>query len=232
MPQILDVVALSPTQAGMTAISRADPTYDPYLVTISLDLVGVTPHLISRLRPALAALCRRHPHLLGRVRSEGLPHPVLLVLDSGCPMWQGYDFRTEPDPMAAAQRFRATEGNRPLSISDGPLIRATLLHVGGEDSSGHCILLLTMHHLVIDGWCMPLLIEELVALIRGDEALLGSPVPLRNHVAWLRNRLSPNRHGGRSLRIWRRCRVLDVGSVFWLRWWGNSGSGPPTPRPS
>ncbi|RRD49748.1 AMP-binding protein [Arachnia propionica] len=185
MPQILDVVALSPTQAGMTAISRADLTYDPYLVTISLDLVGVTPHLISRLRPALAALCRRHPHLLGRVRSEGLPHPVLLVLDSGCPIWQVYDFRTEPDPMAAAQRFRATEGNRPLSISDGPLIRATLLHVGGEDSSGHCILLLTMHHLVIDGWCMPLLIEELVALIRGDEALLGPPTPLRNHAAWL-----------------------------------------------
>lgn len=185
MTSIVDVVALSPTQAGMVAVSASHPTYDPYLVTMAFDLTEITTTQVHRLRSALEGLCQRHGHLTGQIRSEGLPHPVLLIRDGARPQWEMRDLRAEPDPIAAAQELRATEGNRPLSLSTGPLTRATLLQVGGDSVRGRYVLLLTMHHVIIDGWCMPTLVSELVSLMSETGNHLEPPVPLRNYASWI-----------------------------------------------
>lgn len=185
MTSIVDALALSPTQAGMVAVSAAQPTYDPYLVTLALDLTGVAASQVPELRRALEELCRRHGHLAGQIRSEGLPHPVLLIRDGARPVWQTRDLRAEPDPIAAAQQIRTTEGNRPLPLSTGPLTRATLLQVSGDATDGHYVLLLTMHHVVVDGWCLPRLIGEYAALLGGAGDQVDPPVPLRTYASWI-----------------------------------------------
>ncbi|MCP4666251.1 MAG: non-ribosomal peptide synthetase, partial [Deltaproteobacteria bacterium] len=59
-----------------------------------------------------------------------------------------------------ARRLATAEARRPFDLCRGPLLRATLLRLAGEE---HAVLL-TMHHIVSDGWSMGVLIRELAAL--------------------------------------------------------------------
>ena len=47
-------------------------------------------------------------------------------------------------------------------LSEGPLLRATLLRLRSEEH----VVLVTMHHIISDGWSMGVLIEEVAALYR------------------------------------------------------------------
>ena len=60
---------------------------------------------------------------------------------------------------------------RPFDLASGPVIRTTLFERGGED-----VLLLAVHHIVIDGWSFQLLFQEFVKLYAG--AVGGVPVTL------------------------------------------------------
>lgn len=61
---------------------------------------------------------------------------------------------------AKAQCLAKEEINRPFDLTQGPLIRAMLLHMSADDH----ILLFTMHHIVSDGWSTSILIKEITAL--------------------------------------------------------------------
>ena len=56
-----------------------------------------------------------------------------------------------------ALRIIAEEGQRPFNLSAGPLIRVRLLRL----SPAEHILILAMHHIVIDGWSIRVLLEEM-----------------------------------------------------------------------
>src|SRR5690606_9104878 len=58
------------------------------------------------------------------------------------------------------------------------LIRLTLLRRGPEEQ----VLLLTNHHLLLDGWSVPVLLRELSALYRGEP--LPDPFSWRQYLAW------------------------------------------------
>ncbi|HPL28580.1 MAG TPA: amino acid adenylation domain-containing protein, partial [Anaerolineae bacterium] len=73
---------------------------------------------------------------------------------------------------AELERLSAEEAQRPFDLARGPLTRATLLRLGPEDHA----FLLTMHHMVSDGWSMGVLLRELGALYPAFCA--GEPSPL------------------------------------------------------
>jgi amino acid adenylation domain-containing protein len=64
------------------------------------------------------------------------------------------------------------EALRPFSLQDGPLIRATLLILSADEH----VLLMTMHHIVSDGWSIGLIGRELSILYAAF--LRGQPSPL------------------------------------------------------
>ncbi|HEV7508688.1 MAG TPA: MupA/Atu3671 family FMN-dependent luciferase-like monooxygenase [Thermoanaerobaculia bacterium] len=75
---------------------------------------------------------------------------------------------------AEAGRIEWEEGRRPFDLAAGPLLRPFLLHLAGDSH----ILLLAIHHIVVDGWSLGVLGRELAALYRAaasEEAL--SPLP-------------------------------------------------------
>ncbi|HKN98220.1 MAG TPA: amino acid adenylation domain-containing protein, partial [Pseudonocardiaceae bacterium] len=80
---------------------------------------------------------------------------------------------------------------RPFDLRRGPLVRAALLGLG----DGAHLLVLTMHHIVTDGWSMGVLAGELGTLysaeVRGEPATLPA-LPLRyaDFAAWQRDRLA------------------------------------------
>jgi hypothetical protein len=77
------------------------------------------------------------------------------------------------DRQAEAMRLASEEAARPFHLVHGPLFRVTLLRLDGEEH----ILLLTMHHIVSDGWSGGVLRRELETLYAAFSAGRPSPLP-------------------------------------------------------
>jgi len=75
---------------------------------------------------------------------------------------------------AEARRLATDEAHAPFNLSVGPLLRARLLKLSDDDH----VLLLTMHHIVSDGWSMGVLVREMVALYEAFSQ--GGPSPLND----------------------------------------------------
>jgi amino acid adenylation domain-containing protein len=106
---------------------------------------------------------------------------------------------------AEAARLAAEEAQRPFDLAAGPLFRATLIELGHADH----LLLLTMHHIVSDGWSVStVLLPELgaayTALVGGREPSLPPlPVQYADFAVWQRE--------------WLRGDVLDRQLDYWRR---------------
>ncbi|HKH45556.1 MAG TPA: amino acid adenylation domain-containing protein, partial [Thermoanaerobaculia bacterium] len=94
---------------------------------------------------------------------------------------------------AAEAEMRAQAGEeirRPFDLVRGPLFRAILFRMGGE---GH-IAILTLHHIIADGWSLGVLIREISALYQSLAAGRPSPLPplpiqYADFAVWQRKRL-------------------------------------------
>lgn len=178
---LIDAVALSPLQRGLYAVSMTAGEWDPYLVRFALRFEGIGD--LDRLHRAWIAMAARHPQLTGQVRTDGLPHPVLLMFSDAEPDWTVTDVRAETDPVAAARRIYRAEGYRRVDLERGPLMRLHAVQVADDVFEVVC----TAHHIVVDGWSIPIMVTDLVALYDGSRPL-PDPVPLRQHAAWLADR--------------------------------------------
>ncbi|MCP4657327.1 MAG: AMP-binding protein, partial [bacterium] len=90
-----------------------------------------------------------------------------------------------------ARRLATTEARRPFDLCRGPLLRATVVRIADED---HAVLL-TMHHIVSDGWSMGVLTRELAALhtafFEGAPSPLDElPIQYADHAVWQRQWLT------------------------------------------
>ncbi|MFL5542424.1 MAG: non-ribosomal peptide synthetase, partial [Longimicrobiaceae bacterium] len=91
---------------------------------------------------------------------------------------------------AEVRRLASDDAARPFDLSAGPLFRAGLLRLGEEDH----VLLLSMPHVVSDGWSLGVLFRELSALYEayreGGESPLGElPVQYADYAVWQREHL-------------------------------------------
>ena len=91
---------------------------------------------------------------------------------------------------AEAVRLAAEEARRPFDLARGPLVRATLLRLDERDHA----LLLTMHHIVTDGWSFGVAAHELTTLYASfrdgtPAALPELPIQYADFAHWQRNRL-------------------------------------------
>ncbi|HYW08913.1 MAG TPA: amino acid adenylation domain-containing protein, partial [Longimicrobium sp.] len=85
------------------------------------------------------------------------------------------------------RRIIAEEADAPFDLARGPLIRGRLIRMAADDH----VLLLTMHHVVADGWSIGVLINELTVLYgafrRGEgDPLAPLPVQYADYAAWQR----------------------------------------------
>ncbi|HEV3051065.1 MAG TPA: amino acid adenylation domain-containing protein, partial [Longimicrobium sp.] len=97
---------------------------------------------------------------------------------------------SEAEREEAVRRRAGEEAQRAFDLSAGPLFRAALLRLGAEDHA----LLLTVHHIVSDGWSMGVLYRELSALYEAYREGRSSPLPelavqYADYAAWQREQL-------------------------------------------
>jgi amino acid adenylation domain-containing protein len=72
-----------------------------------------------------------------------------------------------------ARRLAIEAASRPFELGAGPLVRATLVSLGDRDNA----VILTMHHIITDGWSFGVAAGELATLYESHRA--GRPSPLR-----------------------------------------------------
>lgn len=179
---IEDVMALSPLQVGLLSralLGNADGA-DPYLITMAADIAG--PLDVSLLRECVDAILVRHPNLRVSFVHHDLPHPVQVVPSRVDPPWR--HIRCAPADLSAIENEERT---RSFDLEHGPLIRFLLAELGGQ----RWRFVITAHHIVLDGWSLPVLVSELLALYGadGDLSRLGDPPrPYRDYIGWLADR--------------------------------------------
>ena len=71
------------------------------------------------------------------------------------------------------QQFTIAEANRPFNLSKEPLLRLFFLQINPTEG----ILLLTIHHIISDGWSMGLLLKEITVLYKAFNSKQPSPLP-------------------------------------------------------
>jgi len=83
----------------------------------------------------------------------------------------------------------------PFDLAHGPLWRAQLFACGADEHDH--VLLLTLHHIIADGWSLGVLVDELSALYRGrlagaslDAVLPELPIQLPDYTDWQREELA------------------------------------------
>ncbi|MFF7971979.1 condensation domain-containing protein, partial [Streptomyces sp. NPDC007905] len=181
--RIEDVLPLSPLQAGLLFHAQYDETApDVYTVQFALSLSG--PLDVAVLRGAAAKLLERHPSLRAGFRARRDGDPVQVVHRTVPLHFAEHDLRAlDPaDRRREQERLVAEDRARRFDPAVPPLLRFTLIRLA-DDSH---VLLLTNHHILLDGWSMPLLIEDLLRLYADPTGCdLPAAVPHRTYLAWL-----------------------------------------------
>jgi len=185
--EIADVLPLTPLQQGLLfqagfAEATGDSTEaDVYAVQLALTVTGALDAV--RLRDAVHTVVKRHPNLAARF-SEEYGEPVQIISAEPVIAWQHVELTGEAD--RRVEELSAAERAAVCRLFTEPVFRATLISGLGDAEDGGASkhrLFLTAHHIVIDGWSLPILLQEIFSVYYGQR--LPSPAPYRNFVTWL-----------------------------------------------
>lgn len=128
---------------------------------------------VTALERSLGEVIRRHESLRTTFRSvDGEPSQAIAP-DITLPLTV-IKLQVPPDQREAeAQRKAIEEAQQPLDLAQGPLLRVKLLRLTEEEH----VLLLTMHHIVSDGWSLEVFLRELTLLYKAFSTNQPSPLP-------------------------------------------------------
>ncbi|KAF9305687.1 hypothetical protein BG003_001247, partial [Podila horticola] len=183
---------LSFAQQRLWFLAQLDGVSETYRVSIACRLGGDLSH--SALQQALDSLFCRHETLRSVfVSVSDQPKVLLLPADSGLPL-VFHDLRNEQDKETLAKRLTAQEAAVPFDLGKGPLVRAQLTQIADDEH----IFLLTMHHIIVDGWSVGVLFRDLSDLYRAyfsgmPESLASLSIQYPDYAAWQRQWLTEDR---------------------------------------
>src|SRR5215218_7955956 len=192
---------LSFAQQRLWFLDRMGPGSPLYNIPAAFAMTG--PLDAPALEAALREVVRRHEALRTTFadRSEG---PVQVIHRQGDLPFAAADLRALPagERRAEAWRRAVGEARRPFDLERGPLLRALLLRMSEEEH----LVVLTIHHIVSDGWSMGVLVREIAALYPAFAAgraprLPELPIQYADFSLWQRE--------------WLRGGALDAQLGFW-----------------
>ncbi|HYO14677.1 MAG TPA: amino acid adenylation domain-containing protein, partial [Thermoanaerobaculia bacterium] len=198
-----DDLPLSFAQQRLWFLDQLAPESPLYNLPAPLRIAG--PLDVAVLARSLTEIVRRH-EVLRTVFASVDGELVQRVQPSGSFGLPVIDLSALPEAEreALALALAGTEASRPFDLVRGPLFRSALLRMGPEDH----VALVTMHHIVSDGWSMDLMVRELTTLypafLAGDRSPLPPlPVQYADFALWQRS--------------WLQGEVLESQVDYWKR---------------
>ncbi|HTN88778.1 MAG TPA: amino acid adenylation domain-containing protein [Sorangium sp.] len=181
-----DAYPLSAMQEGMLFHALRDPTSGVYVEQVAFKIPKAL--VVTAFKEALQALLARHAVLRTAFVWEGADE-LMQVVRSGVPLpWAELDWRGVPESeqQDRTSSWLAEDRANGVDASVAPLMRFTLIRLTEE--AYQCIW--TFHHVILDGWSLPLLFTEMLQLYEsardGRPAAMPSRRPFRDHIAWLK----------------------------------------------
>lgn len=181
---------LSFAQQRLWFLDQLEPGRAAYHVPILIRLTGLLD--VSTLEKSVREVINRHESLRTTFRKVD-ERPVQVIASPGAWRLNAIDLSAIKEAEAEARRLAQKEALLPFDLSTGPLFRATLWRL----NAGEHILLLSMHHIVADGWSIGIFVSELSALYNAFAG--GRPSPLTelpyqyvDFAQWQRQQLSGN----------------------------------------
>jgi amino acid adenylation domain-containing protein len=183
-PPGLDPVPASYAQERLWFLDRLAPGGTAYNMPLALRIQGDVSQ--ATLETVLGELVRRH-ETLRTTFGERDGQPVQLIVPPGPWTLPLVDLSGLPaeDRDAESRRLAREEADRPFDLQRGPVLRAILLRLGEQEHA----LLLTLHHIVSDGWSMGVLVRDITALY-GRAALPDLPIQYADFAVWQRGWLT------------------------------------------
>ncbi|WP_071187591.1 SDR family NAD(P)-dependent oxidoreductase [Trichormus sp. NMC-1] len=185
-PDILNVYPLSYGQQAMWFLWQLAPENGFYNVAFTCRICSYVN--VATLQKTFQTLIERHPQLRSSFPKQG-NKPVQKIHQTELTDFQQINASTWSEQELHQQVFQ--ESQQPFDLENGSVMRVSLFTRSEQEH----ILLLTVHHISIDAWCLPLLMEEMIitypALESGVEPHL---TPLKNsyidYVRWQRELLT------------------------------------------
>ena len=163
---------LSFAQQRMWFLDQLEPESPLYNIHMGVELLG--PLNVPVLQRSIAEILRRHEAL--RTTFAVIDdRPVQVINKNAIFKLPVHDLQ-ELDENQRRQRVNAwaeEDARRRFDLTKGPLLRANLLQLGETEH----VLLLTIHHIISDGWSVGVFVRELVALYEAYSAGRPSPLP-------------------------------------------------------
>ncbi|MGW0538664.1 condensation domain-containing protein, partial [Streptomyces sp. NPDC003032] len=175
---------LSPLQEGLLFHADFDDQGpDVYSVQFTLAVEG--PLNADRLRASWEALLDRHAALRASFHRRKTGEAVQLITRNVTVPWHEVDLSAQAEPVrsARAERLAARERAERLDLTVPPLLRLLLIRLGEHRHR----LVVTSHHLLMDGWSMPVLLGELSEVYEagGDASVLKRSASYGDYLVWL-----------------------------------------------
>ena len=177
---------LSFAQQRIWFLAQMEKVSEAYHIFYGWRLKG--PLHYAALRRALDHIVRRHEALRTTFEPiNGDPAQWIHSADESVFHLVEHDLREQIDAQKELERVVAQEASATFDLEAGPLIRGRLVQVGPDEHA----LLITMHHIVSDGWSMDVLMNELsvlyAAFVRGEEDPLPElEVQYADYAVWQR----------------------------------------------
>ncbi|MDI9916925.1 non-ribosomal peptide synthetase [Rhodococcus sp. IEGM 1379] len=184
-PAVQDVWPLAPLQSGLLFHAvMAESTVDLYSVQMVLSLSGRVD--ADRLHAAAQSIVDRHPNLRTAFVVDGTGTPVQVVLGGVDVPWREIDLSEIADVTertAELDRLLVEDQATHFDMSNPPLIKFTLIKIAASEYR----LVVANHHIILDGWSMPLLLQSLLGhyAMRGNLPAQSRALSYRNYLAWL-----------------------------------------------
>ncbi|HYO67456.1 MAG TPA: amino acid adenylation domain-containing protein, partial [Archangium sp.] len=202
---------LSFSQQRLWFLDQYQPGSAVYNMPAALRLVGALD--AGALERAFSELVRRHQSLRTTFRvREDVPFQVIAPASSWRLEVTELGHLPASEREAEAMRLAHEDARQPFDLARGPLLRTKLLRLTAREH----LLLVTMHHIVSDGWSLAVLIREVVTLYAAFSAGRPSPLPelpiqYMDFAAWQRD--------------WLQGEVLDQQLGYWRK---QLDGAPPT----
>ncbi|HEV3052240.1 MAG TPA: amino acid adenylation domain-containing protein, partial [Longimicrobium sp.] len=140
---------------------------------------------------ALERIVARHEALRTRFpQTDGVPEQRVAAVEESPFHLAEHDLTASANAEHELHRLMRDEAAAPFDLAKGPLVRGRLIRLAGDDH----VLLITMHHIVSDGWSLGIFARELSALygaFRGGRPDPLPPLPVQyvDYTAWQRRRV-------------------------------------------
>jgi amino acid adenylation domain-containing protein len=182
----ISIHPLSFVQQGLWFINQLTPDTPTYNIPIVISLKGCIN--LAALQDSLNEIIRRHEVL--RTSFTVVDGQPVQVINQAVPLTLAVeDLRSlsESDRTQEGQRLATELAQEPFDLSSQSLLRAKILHLNDKNYQ----LIVTLHHIIADGWSIGILIKELVALYKAFSTGKLSPLPelpiqYRDFVNWQR----------------------------------------------